>query len=210
MNFKYFSQFGQDKWVIEKLGHKKNGYFVEAGATNGKDGSNSYGFETQLDWKGILCEPNPNYHKALFANRTAHIETDCLYDKTGQKVSFHCGGIFGGVAQDFGDNHVPERHRQRSNGDKITVNTISLNDLLSKYKAPSFIDYISLDTEGSELKILSSLDFSKYKVNLFTIEHNTNYRRDSGQFKNDLIEFMSLRGYDHKFQAEDVFFWLRE
>ena len=38
-----------------------------------------------------------------------------------------------------------------------------MNDLLEKYNAPLFIDYLSLDTEGSELEILKFIDFKKYK-----------------------------------------------
>ena len=34
------------------------------------------------------------------------------------------------------------------------------------------IDYMSLDTEGSELKILQGIDFNKYKFKYINLEHN--------------------------------------
>ena len=43
---------------------------------------------------------------------------------------------------------------ERQKGIKYKVNTISLEDLLEKYKAPTIIDYMSIDTEGSEYEIL--------------------------------------------------------
>jgi len=47
-----------------------------------------------------------------------------------------------------------------------------INDLLEEHKAPKDIDYISIDTEGSEFSILKELDFNRYNVSIFTIEHN--------------------------------------
>ena len=41
----------------------------------------------------------------------------------------------------------------------IKVKTITLKKLLRHYKAPKRIDYLSLDTEGTELEILKSADF---------------------------------------------------
>ena len=34
--------------------------------------------------------------------------------------------------------------------------------------------YISVDTEGTEFDILNAFDFARYKVKIFTIEHNFN------------------------------------
>ena len=56
--------------------------------------------------------------------------------------------------------------------DQYPVVTISLGDLLNFYKAPREIDYLSIDTEGSEYEILSAFDFAKYKIKIITVEHN--------------------------------------
>jgi hypothetical protein len=47
-----------------------------------------------------------------------------------------------------------------------------LNDLLNKYNAPDYIDYLSVDTEGSELEILSAFDFDRRTIGVITVEHN--------------------------------------
>lgn len=73
-----------------------------------------------------------------------------------------------------------DHHREkRSGASTYEVRTISLVDLLALYKAPSVIDYLSIDTEGSELDILSAFDFSKYTVRLITVEHNYTSNRES-------------------------------
>ena len=51
------SQIYQDIFVLYTLNWKRNGFFVEFGATNGFDLSNSYLLEKDFGWKGILCEP---------------------------------------------------------------------------------------------------------------------------------------------------------
>jgi hypothetical protein len=52
------------------------------------------------------------------------------------------------------------------------IKSISLNNLIKKYQLGKNIDYISIDTEGSELNILKNFNFKKYNVKIFTIEHN--------------------------------------
>lgn len=64
------------------------------------------------------------------------------------------------------DSHV------RNSNNEYEVNTISLNDLLTEYKAPKQIDYLSIDTEGSEYDILYNLDFKNYQFRVITCEHN--------------------------------------
>ncbi len=80
----------------------------------------------------------------------------------------------------------------RSRGDIAEVPTISLDDLLDKFSAPQIIDYMSIDTEGSELNILSSYSF-RHKFKLITIENNK---------KNEaaLDELLSSQGYIRVFR----------
>ena len=47
-----------------------------------------------------------------------------------------------------------------------------LLDLLAAHNCPREIDYLSIDTEGSELPILNAFDFSKYDIKIVTVEHN--------------------------------------
>jgi hypothetical protein len=62
--------------------------------------------------------------------------------------------------------------RLRGKGVEYNVVTISLQDLLEENNAPSYIDYLSIDTEGSELEILKAFDFNRYKFGVITCEHN--------------------------------------
>lgn len=81
----------------------------------------------------------------------------------------------------------------RQNGNKYFVEAITLNELLEKHGAPREIDYLSIDTEGSELTILSNFDFNKYNIHLITIEHNFTDARDK------IHDLLSIHGYKRFF-----------
>ena len=55
--------------------------------------------------------------------------------------------------------------------------------LLDKHNISS-IDFLSLDTEGNELKVLKTIDFNK--VNIFAISLENNYKDE--KIRNFLVE----------------------
>ena len=166
------AQIKQDLFVLKHLDGKKNGYFVEFGASDGKTLSNTWLLEKRFGWQGILAEPSRHWHVSLRSNRSCSIDTRCVWKTTGDLIQFH----------DTLDPFL-------SSPDKTTspiistydVNTVALSDLLDCHSSPPCIDYLSVDTEGSELDILQGFDkdkgFNRYRFNCITIEHNFNLPR---------------------------------
>lgn len=171
------SQIFQDLWVCYELGEREGGYFVEFGATNGLKNSNTWLLEKKLSWTGILAEPNPIWHAELAANRNAAIESKCVYSRSGEIVSFlttdDTDPELSGIASFSDADHFAETRRKAR---KIDLETISLDDLLTKYDAPATIDYMSIDTEGSEFDILSSYSF-RHRFKLISVENNPKNER---------------------------------
>lgn len=165
------AQLKQDIFALIESGFKRDGFFVEFGATNGVDLSNTILLEREFGWQGILAEPARTWHEALRRNRNAIIETACVWTQSGQTLEFRStdNGAFSTIsAFSTADRHSAERQ----GGELYPVTTISLLDLLDKHTAPPIIDYLSIDTEGSEYDILSAFDFSKYRFGVITCEHN--------------------------------------
>jgi len=188
-----YSQLGQDLEVIKFYNNKENGFFIEIGASDGINLSNTYLLETQYKWKGICCEPIPNNFKNLVKNRSNSICYDkAVYNSSGLTVNFDIANncdLLSGIS-----NHI-DRHKSSvdANKETIQVQTISLLDVLNIANAPLFIEYMSLDTEGTEFEILKNFDFEKYTFGLIDVEHNYCEPRRT-EIKNLLLS----KGYIYK------------
>lgn len=161
------SQLRQDLFALTINGFKTDGFFVEFGATNGVELNNSLLMEQEFGWSGILAEPARMWHDDLRRNRSCKIETDCVWKKTGERLSF----TETPRGENSGISDLVKRSRQLR-GTSYLVETVTLNDLLERHGAPDVIDYMSVDTEGSEFEILQGFDFTEHRFRTLTIEHN--------------------------------------
>ena len=82
------SQLAQDLFALAFSDSLKAKFFVEFGATDGINGSNTWLLEKKLGWNGILAEPAKVWHKNLTANRKCNIETKCIAKKSGEIYEF--------------------------------------------------------------------------------------------------------------------------
>jgi len=165
------SQIGQDRQVIDKIYNGlRGGYFIELGAGDGITLSNTFILERDYGWNGLCIEPNPDYNLSMQRNRKCHTSTACCLDVVGKHVEFSQAAYkeLSGI-KDHLNSH---RNKVLSNNKSVQLVTTTLNNVLDQFNAPSFIEYLSLDTEGSELLILHGIDFSKYTFGYITVEHN--------------------------------------
>jgi len=165
------SQICQDWFVLESLNYKKNGFFVEVGAASGVDLSNTFLLEKKYEWDGILSEPSQGWKESLEVNRSCKKDFRCVYSESGIKVKFNQT-----KEEEYSTistfSNSDKHQSKRRNFSQYEIETITLNDLLKEYSAPLEIDYLSIDTEGSEYEILKNFDFEKYSFKVITVEHN--------------------------------------
>ena len=149
---------------------ESSNFFVEFGATDGVSLSNSHFVETELGWTGILAEPGRSWLTRLRNNRKAFISDKCVWRITGERMEFidAMNPDLSGLETTFTDFHKT----RASESARYFVETVSLNDLLSKHNAPKNISFLSIDTEGSELEILRALDFDTWQFDMIVCEHN--------------------------------------
>ena len=190
------SAFGQDRFVLEMLGPKRGGFFIDSGASNGLRGNNTVELETKYGWNGICVEPNTEFYKELSANRACYCVNCCLYDFNGE-VDFVEADVLGGILDEYDPKLLDLAMRaydvpgdQQGNPQTITKTARTIGSLLDEVSAPPVIDYWSLDTEGSELAILKSFPFDEYTVRIITVEHNNWYPA-----RDDIKQFLESHGY---------------
>ena len=165
----YCSQIGQDKAVVSFFNDKKDLYFIDIGAHNGKSLSNTFVLEKYYNWNGICSEPLPRNFKLLKACRNVICDDNAVFSESGLSLEFSDSNLTSGISEYIDSEYGIDKN---ANAPKIIVKTITLQELLDKYKAPKTIHYFSLDTEGTELEILKSVDLNIYKFLYINLEHN--------------------------------------
>lgn len=202
---KTYSQIGQDIKVLDFFNHKKHGYFIEAGANDGITLSNTYLLEKDYDWKGICIEPVQTQFKKLQKNRKSINLPYALYNTNDEIVTImdnpEDGGMLSGIKDDIDGG---EYHKKVLKNKELTAKTKTLTTILDEVGAPPEIDYLSLDTEGSELKILEGIDFSKYVFNYINIEHNYSEPR-----RTQMRELLERNNYKYvgQNQFDDIYIY---
>jgi FkbM family methyltransferase len=181
----YYSQLGQDLFVLETLKMKKNGFFVEIGAGDGKHLSNTYLLEKEFNWDGILVEPNKSSFESCAKLRHCKVVNKLILNLEISTVLFHEKriGEFS-FSEGYGDNNSVDVV------DSYEVEVIKFEELFSNFSIIPDIDFLSIDTEGSEVEILSSIDFSKYSPSIICVEHN--YVKSNRLY---IKKFLKLNGY---------------
>lgn len=209
------SQLFQDTFVDFMFLKEKSMRFLEFGATNGVELSNTFMLETQRGWHGVLAEPDPQWHDSLLRNRPkAKIITDCIYNRSGEKMRFISSsvGVLSSLknhSQDDANGPLAGNSKERLKSyNEIDVMTISLNDVFEEYFNGESIEYMSVDTEGSEFEILSSFNFQKYHPSIITVEHNytdSQMKLDTLFANNGYIRiFSELTNFDAWYVLKDM------
>jgi len=193
----YKSQYLQDilldRWVFK--GHN-GGVFVDIGAHDGVTYSNSFFFEKVRGWRGVCIEPNPDIFAQLVANRRCTTLNCCVSSRSGSVAFLKLSGyseMLSGIVENYDSEHRLriERELREFGGSSeiIPVQSRTFHDVLTEC-ALSEIPYLSVDTEGSELSILQSIDFKRVFVHALTVEYNFENARTQ------LIALLDASGFD--------------
>ena len=208
------SQLYQDVFADFLIENNYNKTFLEFGATDGIDLSNTHFLENYSKWKGVLGEPDPQWHEQLKKNRPdSKIITKCIWKKTGETLDFLSSenGVLSTINSfRYSDkDSMSENSKLRNNKFKnFKIESISLNDLIRDEFNDTAPSYISVDTEGSEFEILKNFDFKKYQPIFFTVEHNYTSNQksiDELMIANDYVRiFRKITSFDAWYVLKDA------
>jgi Methyltransferase FkbM domain len=190
------SSQGQDLFVRDVLCGLRGGFFLDSGAGDGTNGSNTKLLEEEYGWSGICLEPNAELFDRLRTSRHCMCLNCCLYSRDENVYFLEGARELGGIVEAFEPEDLARAQIVAAllkNGHRPAVVEREARrplTVLQQAGAPEVIDYWSLDTEGSELAILECFPFESYRVRVLTVEHNYGRARES------IYALLHARGYD--------------
>jgi FkbM family methyltransferase len=148
----------------EKFFGARPGYFVDVGANDPKDISQTWHLE-RCGWDGVLIEPQPALAQKLKEQRRARVFACACSSpaNAGKLLHLHVAGIHSSLNPDF---FVAGMCRENV----IEVPARTLDDTLDEAKAPTPIDFLSIDVENHEIEVLSGLTLARWRPRLILIE----------------------------------------
>lgn len=164
------SQLGQDLLALALSDCKRDGFFVEFGATDGLYLSNTALLEKRFGWTGILAEPSRKWQNKLQHNRSSTIIQDAMWSESGVEMDFRESLI--GELSTLSNFVASDNHKSLRFGRTYRVSTRTLSEVLREHSAPKHIDFLSVDTEGSEYEALLGVDLNEFSFGLICVEHN--------------------------------------
>lgn len=177
----YLSLNQLDKKLETLLPHT-NGFYVELGANDGLNQSNSYYFEKVKKWRGVLVEPSPNKFFECKKNRSSRNFFFCNacvgFDYKSNYVNMIYSNLM--TISDSLNLNLEEKQTHLSKS-KVHLKDYediiefgskakTLTEILDLCGAPQIIDFLSLDVEGAELEVLKGINFDHYKFKYLLIE----------------------------------------
>lgn len=186
-----YAQFKQDEWV---LSYFKKGKFVDVGFNDGKVISNTCLLD-ELGWTGIGIDPFPRNFET---RKNTIIEEACVFREE-CKVDFICASDLGGVKELI---NAHKNHDWVINAKTVNIQAYPLKYFLDKHKFPKKIEYLSIDTEGSEYEIFSTFPFDQYTFGCISCEHNGEWEK-----RDKIKDLLGSKGYllDKELGVDDCF-----
>ncbi|HEY6257451.1 MAG TPA: FkbM family methyltransferase [Xanthobacteraceae bacterium] len=159
-----FSYHVENQLKEEFFGRAARGFFVDVGANDPQDGSQTWHLE-QLGWDGVLVEPQRDLAERSRQRRRAKVYAVACSSpaNAGKTMTLNLAGIQSSLNPSF---FVPDMRP----GGVCEVPVMTLDQILTDAKAPVPLDLVSIDVESHEIEVLSGFDLARWRPRLILIE----------------------------------------
>lgn len=154
----------REKVLVREFFGDTKGFFVEVGANDPRQGSQSWHLE-QAGWRGVLIEPQPQLAAKLREARSAAVFAVACSSpqRAGGTLPLHLAGPMSAIDRDrMAYGAIPEA--------VIDVPVRTLDDILVEAGAPAPLDFLSVDVEGHEIEVLKGFNFARWRPRLILLE----------------------------------------
>ncbi len=168
-----YSQQGEDKWIDENLSLPENGFYLDIGCAHPVQTSNT-AFLRDKGWKGLAIDGNQAWEN----------------DWKGIP-GFVCAVIANERRVTFSDTSWWSRIDGPNGKERIAI---SIEELLAYYEIGK-VDFLSVDTEGTEYGILSSFNFELHSPEVVVVEYNAGHLPIIEPEESRIPALMTRKGY---------------
>jgi FkbM family methyltransferase len=161
------SQCGQDALIGDVLFKGRTGTFVDVGARDGVQISNTIYLEQELSWAGIAIEPHPDLFARLQRSRTCacfNVAASATEQEGLEFVKF--------LEEPFGNSGLLSTFRdpKRLQSVRHEIIAVPCRPLSQLVAGLGVIHYLDIDVEGHELEVLRGIDFSQVEIRIIGVE----------------------------------------
>jgi len=157
---KFYGQQGEDKILYKLFKNQLHGVYVDVGASDGVTFSNTYVFE-KMGWHGVCLEPHPVVFKYLKANRPG---SQCFNVLAGEYVG---AGRYVSAGEGISYRVLSQQEMPGA----FLVNMVSLDFLLTILGIEA-VDFISIDVEYSDYRVVQGLDLKRFNPRVVVVEQD--------------------------------------
>ena len=190
---KTYSQEGEDVVLRRLFEWQSNGFYVDIGAHHPMEFSNSY-FFYKKGWRGINIDPLPGIMRFFKIVRPKDINLEIAISDKKETLTYYA---FETPSLNGFSQEISERRSEQA-GCKILfkkdIETQPLSEVLDRYLPEGQeIDFMSIDVEGLDFRVLQSNNWEKYSPKVILVESLTFDLENFGQ--NEIYNFLKPKGY---------------
>jgi FkbM family methyltransferase len=160
---------GLNEMYMKYFGHKTDGTFVEVGAYDGRFWGNTWGL-AKAGWHGVYIEPIPEFVamcRETHKNHNVEIIQTAIGSFTG-KVTMHMAGPLSTFSEYFYKSKAFGSFYDPRQSVEVPIDT--LDNVLEKTKIQPSFDVLVIDTEGTELDVLSGFNVAWWRPKMIIVE----------------------------------------
>jgi len=161
---RHYAQFGEDIAVARLFPKHHRGFFVDVGCFHPIQHSNTWALYRR-GWRGINIDVDAIKIEGFNLLRPGDTNITCAISDHDGEATFYRHGLYSGVSS------IDDSHRGKNVAEATTVGCATLTTVLDRTSFKDRrIDFLSVDAEGHDEKVLQSLDFDRYAPRVIAVE----------------------------------------
>lgn len=185
-SFLIYSIDGEEMFLRALFGEKERGTYVDIGANHPWRFSNTF-WAYSRGWRGINIEPDIHNYELLSGIRNRDVNINCGISDVETSMDYY---MFEESALNTFCYDEISNKKEIIEMRKVPVRR--LDTILEEYNI-SEIDFIDIDVEGMELKVLNSINWNKVNISCILVEQRKMSLFDV--VESSVCKFLADRGY---------------